>query len=181
MARHRAYGIEFKRQVVREYLGGGESLNGLAKRHDLFRNLIRIWIGKSEAGAFDEIQDASDLLQQYEGRIAALERLVERVQTICAEFPRDGYRRVTAQLEADGLTVNHKRVARLMRRHGLQVRPNRRHVATADNDHDGPIFPDLAKDMEPDGPDRLWVADIIPAFAGAGSTSRPRRASPIWL
>lgn len=94
--------------------------------------------------------------------------LVERIQAICAEFPRYGYRRVTAQLEADGLTVNHKRVARLMCLHGLQVRPKRRHMATTDSDHDGPIFPDLAKDMEPDGPDRLWVADItyIPTAAG---------------
>jgi putative transposase len=31
-----------------------------------------------------------------------------------------------------------------------------------------PIFPDLSKDMEPDGPDRLWIADItyIPTAAG---------------
>ena len=79
MARHRTYSIEFKRQVVQEYLGGSESLNGLAKRHDLCRNLIRIWIGKYEAGAFDKEHEASDLLQQYEGRIAALERLVGRL------------------------------------------------------------------------------------------------------
>ena len=47
-----------------------------------------------------------------------------------------------------------------MRLHGLQVRPRRRYVATTDSDHDSPIFPNLAKDMAPDGPDQLWVADI---------------------
>ena len=43
MAKHRTYSIEFKRQVAQEYLAG-ETLHGLAKRHDLSRNLIRIWV-----------------------------------------------------------------------------------------------------------------------------------------
>ena len=42
MAKHRTYSIEFKRQVAQEYLGG-ETLHGLARRHDVSRNLIRIW------------------------------------------------------------------------------------------------------------------------------------------
>ena len=77
MARHRSYSIEFKRQVVQEFLGG-ESLNGLARRHDVSRNVIRVWVAKYEAGAFDDEFQAADLLQQYEARIAALERLVGR-------------------------------------------------------------------------------------------------------
>jgi putative transposase len=52
------------------------------------------------------------------------------------------------------------RVMRLMREHGLTVRPGRRFVATTDSDHDGPIFPNLAKDVVPTGPNQLWVADI---------------------
>lgn len=76
MARHRSYSIEFKRQVAQEFLGGGESLNGLAKRHGICRNLIRVWVEKYEAGAFTEEHQAADLMQAYEGRIAALERLV---------------------------------------------------------------------------------------------------------
>ena len=40
MARqHRSHSVAFKRQVAQEYLAG-ESLHGLAKRHDLARNLI---------------------------------------------------------------------------------------------------------------------------------------------
>ena len=83
-----------------------------------------------------------------------------RMHGICVEFPRYGYRRVTAQLRAEGHVINHKKVARLMREESLQVRPRRRFVRTTDSDHDGPIFPDRAKDMAPSGPDRLWVADI---------------------
>ena len=43
MAKHRSHSIEFKRQVAQEFLAG-ETLHGLAKRHDLSRNLIRIWV-----------------------------------------------------------------------------------------------------------------------------------------
>ena len=45
MARHRTHSIEFKRQVAQDYLAG-ETLHSLARRHDLSRNLIRIWIQK---------------------------------------------------------------------------------------------------------------------------------------
>jgi len=84
MARHRTHSIEFKRQVAQEFLAG-ETLHGLAKRHDICRNLIRVWVQKYEAGDFDEDAQAADLLQQYEARIAALERLVGR-QALELEF-----------------------------------------------------------------------------------------------
>src|ERR1700722_18920130 len=51
MAKHRTHSIEFKRQVAQEFLAG-ETLYGLAKRHDICRNLIRVWVQKYEAGAF---------------------------------------------------------------------------------------------------------------------------------
>jgi putative transposase len=86
--------------------------------------------------------------------------IVERIGDICAEFPRYGYRRVTAQLRRDGLRVNHKKAMRLMREHDLTVRPRRRWVATTDSNHDGPIFPNLAKGLLPTAPNELWVADI---------------------
>ena len=84
MPRHRSHGIAFKRQVAQEYIGG-ETLHGLAKRHDLSRNLIRIWVGSYEAGALDDDAMAADLVQEQEARIAALERLVGR-QALELEF-----------------------------------------------------------------------------------------------
>jgi transposase len=53
MARHRTHSADFKRQVAQEFLAG-ETLHGLAKRHDVSRNLIRVWVAKYEAGAFDD-------------------------------------------------------------------------------------------------------------------------------
>jgi hypothetical protein len=53
MSRHRSHSVEFKRQVAQEFVAG-ETLHGLAKRHDISRNLIRVWVAKYELGAFDE-------------------------------------------------------------------------------------------------------------------------------
>ena len=84
MAKHRCYSIEFKRQVAQEFIAG-ETLHGLAKRHDISRNLIRVWVARYEGGAFDEDARAADLIQEYEAKIAALERLVGR-QALELEF-----------------------------------------------------------------------------------------------
>ena len=84
MAKHRSHSIKFKRQVAQEFIAG-ETLHGLAKRHDISRNLIRIWVQRYEAGAFDEDATAADMIQEYEARIAALERLVGK-QALELEF-----------------------------------------------------------------------------------------------
>lgn len=76
MARYRTYSIEFKRQVVQEYLGGEVSLLGLAKRHAICRNLIRLWLKKYQDGEFTEDAALAASLEEYEARISALERKV---------------------------------------------------------------------------------------------------------
>jgi transposase len=84
MPRHRSHSIDFKRQVVAEY-HAGETLHALGRRHDLSRNLIRIWVEKAEAGSLDQDMASAELLGEYETRIAALERLVGR-QVLEIEF-----------------------------------------------------------------------------------------------
>ena len=78
MRKHRSYPIEYKRQVAQEYLAG-ETLHGLAKRHEINLNLVRIWVAKYEAGSFDSDVVAADIVQTQEARIAALERLVGKL------------------------------------------------------------------------------------------------------
>ena len=56
--------------------------------------------------------------------------------------------------------LNGKKLRRLMRENDLQPKRRRRYVITTDSDHAGPIFPDLAKDVVPDRPNQLWVADL---------------------
>ena len=70
MARQRSHSIEFKRQVTEEFIDG-ESLYTLSERHDISRQLIRVWVEKYEARVLDEDVQATDLLQEYEAKIAS--------------------------------------------------------------------------------------------------------------
>ena len=63
--------------MAEEFIGG-EALHALSKRHDISCQLIRIWVGKFEAGALDEDVQAADLIEEYEAKIVALERMVGR-------------------------------------------------------------------------------------------------------
>ena len=94
--------------------------------------------------------------------------LVETMVVISDSFEAYGYRRMQAALRHRGFVVNHKKIRRLMREHDLQPRRRRRYVATTDGDHDLPIFPNLAKDMVPDAPNQLWVADLTYVAIQAG-------------
>ena len=94
--------------------------------------------------------------------------LVEAMHAIKDEFEAYGWRRMQAALGQQGWVVNHKKLKRLMREHGLNARRRRRYVATTDSDHDQPIFPDRTKDMIVEGPDQLWVADITYVAVAAG-------------
>src|SRR5262249_3798750 len=103
MAKHRTHSIEFKRQVVQEFLGG-ESLHALARRHGIGRNLIKIWVAKFEAGGLDSDTAASDVLAEYEARIAALERLVGKL-ALENEFLKGISRAVCQQKSASSSIV----------------------------------------------------------------------------
>jgi putative transposase len=86
--------------------------------------------------------------------------IVAAITAICNEFEAYGYRRVGAELRHQGIAVDSKKIRRLMREHDLQPKHRWRFVVTTDGGHNGPIFPDLARDRIVDGPNQLWVADI---------------------
>ena len=88
------------------------------------------------------------------------DEIVAEIRAITDEFECYGYRRVGAELRHRGLVVNTKKVRRLMLDHELNPRRRRRFTRTTDSDHDGPIFPFVARAFEVHGPDQLWVADL---------------------
>ena len=88
------------------------------------------------------------------------DRLAELIGEIQDEFEGYGYRRVTHELHRRGHAVNHKRVARVMTAKGAGIKQRRRFVRTTDSDHDQPIFPNLYRNVIPNGTDQVWVADI---------------------
>src|SRR5262245_10897700 len=94
--------------------------------------------------------------------------VVAEMKAICDEFEAYGYRRVGAELRQRGMVMNAKKIRRLMREHALNPRRRRRFVTTTDSNHNDPIFPDLANNMTPDGPNQLWVADITHVAIATG-------------
>jgi putative transposase len=88
---------------------------------------------------------------------AQLRDWIEQIVVECAGY---GYRRVTYQLRREGWTVNHKRVARLMREQSLQCQVKRRWVRTTDSDHGYRIYPNLVKGLAIEELNQVWVADI---------------------
>lgn len=94
--------------------------------------------------------------QPFGGNDTELRDLIEQ---IALEFPRYGYRRVTAELRRRGHLVNHKRVLRIMREETLLVQV-RRYVRTTFSQQGLGRYPNLIKDLEPDRPDHIWCGDI---------------------
>ena len=86
--------------------------------------------------------------------------LVAIIEGIQDELPCYGYRRVMHELQRRGHLVNHKRITRVMRVHGLGIKPRKRYVRTTDSNHDSPIYPNLYRNMIPARPDMVWVADF---------------------
>jgi len=86
--------------------------------------------------------------------------LRDRIEAICLEFPRYGYRRVTKQLQHEGRRVNHKKVLRLMRESDLLCRVRRKGMRTTDSRHPFPRYPNLVKEMVVTRPNQVWLADI---------------------
>lgn len=91
-------------------------------------------------------------------------QLVEQIR--CAQHKhrgRYGRRRMTPEVsEMQGRQINHKRVERLMREHGLQSHKRRRfRVVTTDSRHAHPVAPNvLERDFEATQPNQKWLADM---------------------
>ena len=83
MARQRSHSIEFKRQVAQEFIAG-ESLYALSKRHDISRQLIRVWVQRYEAGALDEDAQAADRIIS----VASLKSLGHDARLMPAKYVR---------------------------------------------------------------------------------------------
>jgi putative transposase len=82
------------------------------------------------------------------------------IERIVLKFPGYGYRRVIKELQRRGWMINHKRVLRIMREESLLCQLRRRFKATTDSAHSFRSYPNLIKDVDPEGPDRIWLSDI---------------------
>jgi transposase InsO family protein len=87
-------------------------------------------------------------------------KLRDQVQRVALEWPTYGSRRITAELRRSGLTVNRKRVQRLMRADHLLCLRRRTFVATTESGHGLRVYPNLAATLTLSGINQLWRADI---------------------
>lgn len=74
--RHRRYSTEFKLHLVEAYLAGEGTAKGLAQQHGVCHTLILIWAEKYRKGELTLDVQREEQLQDYELKIAALERKV---------------------------------------------------------------------------------------------------------
>jgi len=96
--------------------------------------------------------------------------LVAEMRDIEAEFDGVyGEPRMTPELRARGFCVNHKRVERLMRNHGIVGVHKQPKVRTTIPAEDNPPMPDLiGRRFDPGRPDVAWVGDITYIATGEG-------------
>jgi putative transposase len=99
--------------------------------------------------------------QYYVPKVVDESLLETSISQVCEQFPRYGYRRVTAELKRQNWQVNRKHIARLMTKLGLQApKPAVRKCRTTDSNHPYPRYPNLVKALQVKRPDQVWVADI---------------------
>jgi putative transposase len=89
-------------------------------------------------------------------------QLSQQIQEIHEESRQTyGAPRVQVALKAKGFQVSRHRVARLMAKQGICVRPQRQFKVTTDSNHSFPIAENiLNRDFSAPEPDKAWVADI---------------------
>ena len=73
---------------------------------------------------------------------------------------RYGYRRVTVELRTQGMVVNHKRIARIMREDNLLTVREQWFRTSGDSLRVARVHLNLAGRMTLSGPNQLWAADI---------------------
>jgi transposase InsO family protein len=108
----------------------------------------------SRSSFYHKLKDKGQVEMQREADLRG------KIEAICLEYPRYGYRRVTEQLKRERLRVNHKKVLRLMRESDLLCRIRRRRVKTTDSKHRFPRYPNLIKGMAITRLNQVWLSDI---------------------
>jgi putative transposase len=82
------------------------------------------------------------------------------LRRLAGAWPRYGSRRLTAQLQREGFSVNRKHVQRLMRELGLVSQQAAKKRRTTNSEHCFPRYPNLVEHLEIVRPEQVWVSDI---------------------
>ena len=91
---------------------------------------------------------------------------MRRIDALHTEWPFLGSRRIAKTLSQEGLSINRKRVQRLMRLMGIEALGPKPRTTTPAPGHK--IYPYLLREMTIDRPNQVWAADITYIPIGRG-------------
>jgi putative transposase len=97
----------------------------------------------------------------YHTQASDEQELQAALQRLSGQWPRNGLRRLTAQLQREGFQVNRKHIQCLMREWGLQGQQYAKKGRTTNNEHPFPRYPNLVVYLEIVRPEQVRVSDVI--------------------
>lgn len=95
-----------------------------------------------------------------EAKVIEIIRAVRTIPGFKKLGVRELYPHMVLPFVYNGIKMGRDKVLEIMVRNGLCWRRRRFRPRTTFSDGYLPLYPDLAKDMVPDGPEQLWVSDI---------------------
>ena len=128
--------------------------------------ILRNWLGYSERGICRAIGQARSS-QRYEQVVSDEEhQLIADMHRLAIHWPRFGYRQIRALLGQQGWRVNVKRVHRLWKAEGLQIRKKqrkRRRWGGGEN---------ACHRRRPEHKDHVWAYDLVSERSEKGGSLR---------
>ncbi|ALT76988.1 integrase [Paucibacter sp. KCTC 42545] len=90
------------------------------------------------------------------------EAVLTHIRAVHGEVGQEyGWPRMAKELVARGHRVGKERVRKLMQRHGIRARGQRKFVVTTDSKHSLPVAPNLLRrDFKAQAPNQKWTSDI---------------------
>jgi transposase-like protein len=156
----RSFAPEFKAEIVELCRRGDRSVGQVAKDFDLTETAVREWVKQADLDAGGTRRQRADA------------ELAERIRHHHrASKGRNGAPRIHVDLADEGRHHGRKRVARLMREHGIIGRHRRRNRRTTDPDPAAAARADLiGRDftVDPNKINTRWCGDITRARRCSG-------------
>jgi putative transposase len=97
-------------------------------------------------------------------------KLLKKIKRVHKESRKTyGVRRVTKQLNKEGISCGKTRVGRLMRENNIYCKTRKKYKATTNSKHNYPVAPNLLEqDFEAEKPDEKYVGDITYVWTDEG-------------
>ena len=83
-----------------------------------------------------------------------------KIEQIRVTFPRAGYRPLLHHMRRNGVHIGERKLRRVLKKFGLQIRPLRKFINTTDSNHNHRCYPNLLPELTVTGINQVWASDI---------------------